>query len=56
LQSSAEAHRQGRLLGNGIQAWEFIPSHPPALEEEIFAQATETTELLEREIGKRLPS
>jgi hypothetical protein len=47
---------KGRLLGNGIHAWKFIPPHPPALEDEVFAQAAETTELLEREIEKWLPS
>lgn len=45
-----------RLLGNGIHAWKFIPPHPPALEDEVFAQAAETTELLEREVEKWLPS
>lgn len=47
---------KGRLLGAARQGLTFIPPHSPSAVDAVFSHATETTELLEREIDQWLPT
>lgn len=47
---------KGRILSAARQGLMFIPHHPPAAVDAVFSETAETTELLEREADRWLPT